>query len=293
MLSPPLSNFNPRPPRGGRQKSVIVLQQLFAFQSTSPAWGTTSYPLKGFRYAFYFNPRPPRGGRRRQAHKELYAREISIHVPRVGDDPHNTELFQLVFQISIHVPRVGDDERRSLSVLLLYHFNPRPPRGGRPTRATARMRASNFNPRPPRGGRHADIAWDSFSFTFQSTSPAWGTTYPDVDTAGLCPISIHVPRVGDDTIAFPRAVLSTNFNPRPPRGGRPAHTTLSRYSFTFQSTSPAWGTTCSAIRCLCPKRYFNPRPPRGGRRELVMYHNIKHIISIHVPRVGDDNGSSS
>ena len=33
---------------------------------------------------------------------------ISIHVPRVGDDPCNS-FFNFFCDISIHVPRVGDD----------------------------------------------------------------------------------------------------------------------------------------------------------------------------------------
>ena len=55
------------------------------FLSTSPAWGTTSY-----------------GSIRKQSC------EISIHVPRVGDDADGAVPCAVKY-ISIHVPRVGDD----------------------------------------------------------------------------------------------------------------------------------------------------------------------------------------
>ena len=56
------------------------------------------------------------------------------------------------------------------------------------------------------------------------------------------------------------------FNPRPPRGGRPA--TL--------SASP-------------PAKDFNPRPPRGGRPGTRIYTYDNTGISIHAPREGGDS----
>ncbi len=79
-------NFNPRPPCGGRLRSQTIEHRKWIFQSTSPVWRTT--------LALVFTS------------CEL---DISIHVPRVEDDP----------------PSVA--YRASLP-----HFNPRPPCGGRP-----------------------------------------------------------------------------------------------------------------------------------------------------------------
>ena len=61
-----------------------------------------------------------------------------------------------------------------------------------------------------------------FTVTFQSTPPARGAT-PLRPLRTRCPrISIHAPREGgDQTMGKPR-VLTNYFNPRPPRGGRPA-----------------------------------------------------------------------
>ena len=56
----------------------------------------------------------------------------------------------------------------------------------------------------------------------------------------------------------------------------------------FQSTSPARGTTAKRIPRFFWRLNFNPRPPCGGRlRRYRLRHAVK-VISIHVPRAGDD-----
>ena len=124
----------------------------------------------------------------------------------------------------------------------------------------------NFYPRPPRGGRRASQSYSFAIILFLSTSPAWGTTHRGIDTVHGDHISIHVPRVGDDTSV----------------------TMVTMPKKTFLSTSPAWGTTpvlsCvrghDSISIHVPRvgddniqfgrvpaaQYFYPRPPRGGRR---------------------------
>ena len=37
------------------------------------------------------------------------ANAISIHIPRVGDDVGNGQVYTYYSKISIHIPRVGDD----------------------------------------------------------------------------------------------------------------------------------------------------------------------------------------
>ena len=123
----------------------------------------------------YFNPRPPRGGR------HLRGRVRSA-----------------VLQISIHVPREGDDFSSNFSSLACCYFNPRPPRGGRPDSNQYFAATNDFNPRPPRGGRRYSRRLDSQVRIFQSTSPARGTTYLSATARLLSAISIHVPREGDD-----------------------------------------------------------------------------------------------
>ena len=57
------NNFNPRPPRGGRQRRICRLWTVILFQSTSSARRTTTPSRVSPSHHSYFNPRPPRGGR--------------------------------------------------------------------------------------------------------------------------------------------------------------------------------------------------------------------------------------
>ena len=102
-------------------------------------------------------------------------------------------------------------------------------------------------------------------------------------------ISIHVPREGGDwqsaetpdsinifqstppargatKIRFHTIQRDFDFNPRPPRGGRPKH--------GYQHI------------CLFD---FNPRPPRGGRLYCIQQKCGGKHISIHAPREGGDS----
>ena len=107
-----------------------MFPRVLLFQSTSPARGTTE-----------------------QLRAHAAAENISIHVPREGDDVSN-EIEMLKDVISIHVPREGDDAFPHGSSTQRYYFNPRPPRGGRPlTKADLTQIGKHFNPRPPQGGR--------------------------------------------------------------------------------------------------------------------------------------------
>ena len=56
---------------------------------------------------------------------------ISIHAPREGGDGMPADAIAIL-KISIHAPREGGDTARFRHVSAVHHFNPRPPRGGRP-----------------------------------------------------------------------------------------------------------------------------------------------------------------
>ena len=102
---------------------------------------------------------------------------------------------------------------------------------------------------------------------FLSTSPAWGTTDLSKLDANAKEFLSTSPAWGT-TIPFQAPVgRSVNFYPRPPRGGRRWHPCGPGHrQCGFLSTSPAWGTTFR-------RHLWRPCFPR---------------ISIHVPRVGDD-----
>ena len=238
-----------------------------------------------------FNPRPPCGGRPAAISAGVISLAISIHVPRVEDDLDICTLcmLKLGFQSTSPVWRTTRSKPRYAH--RSTNFNPRPPCGGRPYRSasfynykkfqstspvwrTTQLSAGpqgstcHFNPRPPCGGRLAAFLRPLSCGEFQSTSPVWRTTKPLTVSDLAIKISIHVPRVEDDTV-------KNVYN----MGGE-----------EFQSTSPVWRTTFdgfapshfSGISIHVPRveddrfcgpqsdnaSHFNPRPPCGGRRRF-------------------------
>ena len=168
----------------------------------------------------------------------------------------------------------------------------------------------DFYPRPPYGGRLVLGAADGQAVAFLSTSPVWGTTRLWNPSTPPATISIHVPRMGDDTRSvimmkskrnfYPRppyggrlrlrwfSPLRANFYPRPPYGGRRGNAYILDCPLRFLSTSPVWGTTLEWVSSFDAETHFYPRPPYGGRHcDAVGIVTISEI-SIHVPRMGDD-----
>ena len=148
--------------------------------------------------------------------------------------------------ISIHAPREGGDRAHA-------------------QRGTAQTR---FQSTPP--ARGATPSWEAETATweFQSTPPARGATWTTILTTKCQQISIHAPREGGDLLDPHLIHLRSYFNPRPPRGGRPAMRLLAKYLDTFQSTPPARGATPPVPPPLPAALDFNPRPPRGGRQHF-------------------------
>ena len=175
----------------------------------------------------------------------------------------------MVQEISIHAPREGGDRA------FLY--------------APARHQIFQSTP-PARGATLAHCSYPAM-LGFQSTPPARGATRNNPDSSRHPHIiSIHAPREGGDASFLIGRSWASDFNPRPPRGGRPKTPQHMRFSIGFQSTPPARGATrksivgCTAGRisihapreggdfrrlplCNCT-RHFNPRPPRGGRPKV-------------------------
>ena len=146
-------------------------------------------------------------------------------------------------RISIHAPREGGDRSASLALSVSKEFQSTPPARG----ATYKYR------------------YHIFTISFQSTPPARGATLVYFLQAPIQGISIHAPREGGDRMTTPLILKRLDFNPRPPRGGRP----------------PCQGTQTET-------HHFNPRPPRGGRRTFEAYIPQSMTISIHAPREGGD-----
>ena len=88
-------------------------------------------------------------------------------------------------------------------------------------RAAARCQ-ENFYPRPPRGGRRPPSRIWRWSWSFLSTPSARRATRIQTYFGGYYYISIHALREeGDAPFPGPGCSRSSNFYPRPPRGGRP------------------------------------------------------------------------
>ena len=170
--------------------------------------------------------------------------------------------------ISIHALREESDSSCRATPEPPNYFNPRPPRGGRPSLSfdaspicfisihalreesdldatlaiTCRM---YFNPRPPRGERrNRPVAQpDPGAISIHALREEGDRGAPCGHLQNQ-PISIHALREeGDLLLLLPLHPKYCYFNPRPPRGGR------------LQCGLPAPGSAAN----------FNPRPPRGGR----------------------------
>ncbi len=145
--------FNPRSPRGERLKSQWIEPTTSAFQSTLPAGGATIMRTVGASPDDVFQSTLPAGGATGESVCIASRRAISIHAPRGGSDGRNSILR-------------GRHE----------NFNPRSPRGERPTAIYFSGSLPNFNPRSPRGERQERMGQEHRYPLFQSTLPAGGAT---------------------------------------------------------------------------------------------------------------------
>ena len=169
--------------------------------------------------------------------------------------------------ISIHAPREGGDRIIRGVDKFTIRFQSTPPARGATRGTTPARRCS----------------------TFQSTPPARGATrlmmFHEIDGK----ISIHAPREGGDSMGKAIKIVNTDFNPRPPRGGRPGWITGTAAGLGISIHAPREGGDilygCTAYFSW----YFNPRPPRGGRRYYSVHCFPDSRISIHAPREGGDS----
>ena len=239
-------------------------QRRCEFQSTCPARGTTHRHQYRDAETSKFQSTCPARGTTAESGIAIFARGISIHVPREGHD--STPL---------------------KAVSSWSHFNPRAPRGARPVNRVSIATANQFQSTCPARGTTYVTENRRASMGFQSTCPARGTTMAGLPKGINADISIHVPREGHDAskagfssgICYfnPRAPrgarqhspvlpgLYLDFNPRAPRGARRVYEVLFRSELKFQSTCPARGTTAKLYFTTSAYRNFNPRAPRGAR----------------------------
>ena len=238
-----IANFNPRPPRGGRLLVKPCITVDAVFQSTPSARRATAC----------------KGG-------EQVAKDISIHALREeGDSTARTAPAPAMrFQSTPSARRAT----RSFctSALGSPYFNPRPPRGGRPCHGTCEEYKAEFQSTP--SARRATEAARETAKENRISIHALREEGDEVHLCGcLCQmISIHALREEGDFEGIVNVFFDGDFNPRPPRGGRPRALLHRQHQTTFQSTPSARrATLCQSVEPHF-SLYFNPRPPRGGRR---------------------------
>ena len=191
-------------------------------------------------------------------------------------------------EISIHALREEGDGENADPGGLDRHFNPRPPRGGRPPRYAARIAGSAFQSTPSARRATWLVSGDVFAVVFQSTPSARRATLRSVRQDVRNDISIHALREeGDGEHKF-HSERQTDFNPRPPRGGRLSPFPRKTRLLLFQSTPSARRATAGGRSEKRPGRNFNPRPPRGGRPGKVRPGTYMNFISIHALREEGD-----
>ena len=147
----------------------------------------------------HFNPRPPRGGRQEHAPRDYTNLIISIHAPREGGDQNGRTIKRLSCLFQSTPPARGATQRTRNPSAGFRDFNPRPPRGGRPSINRGCSGWIYFNPRPPRGGRRERR---------NNTERKKNNFNPRPPRGG---------RRGNNKLKL----CKQDFNPRPPRGGRP------------------------------------------------------------------------
>ena len=125
------SNFNPRPPRGGRHGLSAPCNCLREISIHALREESDAALLLLTTAAHYFNPRPPRGERQKILHLEIFWGFISIHALREESDELSTFLLSYQFLISIHALREESDRTGRWRSAAPSYFNPRPPRGER------------------------------------------------------------------------------------------------------------------------------------------------------------------
>ena len=125
-------------------------------------------------------------------------------------------------RISIHALREESDAASAMTPLHTGHFNPRSPWGERREqeiiiRAALEFQSTLSVGRATKGAQHTVIGL----VLFQSTPSARRATVGSMYSPSARLISIHALREeGDPAWATP-STSRANFNPRPPRGGRP------------------------------------------------------------------------
>ena len=100
---------------------------------------------------------------------------------------------------------------------------------------------------------------------FQSTPPARGATLENREQVNDPEFQSTPPARGATIGWFVIIQIKWDFNPRPPRGGRPVEEVCGWFGCDISIHAPREGGDLMPSIDVVLKCDFNPRPPRGGR----------------------------
>ena len=146
------SNFNPRPPWGGRPR-LLCCDKPEPYFNPRPPWGGRLKPTRNNRHLLTFQSTPSVGRATLNLFPPIRYTGISIHALR-GEGDHEFPQHQNQQRISIHALR-GEGDQSSMQATLRAKPFQSTPSVGRATAPTKSPPAEliYFNPRPPWGGR--------------------------------------------------------------------------------------------------------------------------------------------
>ena len=221
-----ITYFYPRPPRGGRLTSAILipilgeflstpsarratLQQSCAvctrreFLSTPSARRATATGSPSLLLITDFYPRPPRGGRLIAPPPLRGVPDISIHALREEGDVRCYHKSTTTNTISIHALREEGDLLARVAHCFAWLFLSTPSaRRATPGQTPGMPRPLHFYPRPPRGGRRVAADTPLALLEFLSTPSARRATRHHPARSAFQAISIHALREEGDVREF-------------------------------------------------------------------------------------------
>ena len=239
-----LLQFQSTPPARGATAVIGYVGDICAISIHAPREGGDLPIGEAFSGVLLFQSTPPARGATLMINSfSMPDFLISIHAPREGGDiPATSDCKRVV--ISIHAPREGGDVYKEYSRNGLQKFQSTPPARGATFGGALMVSVFLFQSTPPaRGATQMLLMWQLL-IKISIHAPREGGDEHAISSISGFFISIHAPREGGDGVVLlsflscsvfqstppargatldnkSQSTAEKNFNPRPPRGGRP------------------------------------------------------------------------